>query len=176
MSHKQLEAYLIDLIVEEQAKLGYQKEKIRLYDPLESLQHFYHCSDDADVMLRRLSDFPDTVAGTLGAVEISHVGDRFCFLIPESGAEYVHTHKKANAFIEQLIALIGSHASLEDVKQLFEAQPQQVEMRQMTDGEFDLVIRFLEGEDPYYYCFKDEGCHVIYHRFLPSDYEAFGIL
>ena len=28
------------------------------------------------------------------------------------------------------------------------------------------MIRFEAGEDKYYYCFKDEGCHIIYHRFL----------
>ena len=25
-----------------------------------------------------------------------------------------------------------------------------------------------------YYCFHDEGCHIIYHRFLPQDYADFG--
>ena len=34
-----------------------------------------------------------------------------------------------------------------------------------------VTIRFPEGMgDPYCYCFRDEGCHVIYHRFLPEDY------
>ena len=28
-------------------------------------------------------------------------------------------------------------------------------------------------EDSYIYCFKDEGCHIIYHRFLPEDYADF---
>ena len=44
----------------------------------------------------------------------------------------------------------------------------------MDNGEFDRMIRFEEGEDKYYYCFKDEGCHIIYHRFLPEDYADFG--
>ena len=36
-------------------------------------------------------------------------------------------------------------------------------------------IRFLDkADDAYYYCFKDEGFHFIYHRFLPEDYEDFG--
>ena len=30
------------------------------------------------------------------------------------------------------------------------------------------------GNRPHYYCFKDEGCHIIYHRFLKEDYEDFG--
>jgi len=47
-------------------------------------------------------------------------------------------------------------------------------MEPMDNGEFDLMIRFVDSEDPYYYCFKDEGCHIIYHRFLPEDYADFG--
>lgn len=27
----------------------------------------------------------------------------------------------------------------------------------MKGGEFDMVIHFTEGDDRYYYCFKDEG-------------------
>ena len=45
----------------------------------------------------------------------------------------------------------------------------------MHNGEFDFWVRFPEeNEDEYYYCFKDEGCHMIYHRFLPEDYADFG--
>ena len=48
-------------------------------------------------------------------------------------------------------------------------------LEQIDNGEFDLLIRFENDvEDPYYYCFKDEGCHIIYHRFLPEDYADFG--
>ena len=43
------------------------------------------------------------------------------------------------------------------------------------NGEFDFYIRFVDkADDTYYYCFKDEGFHFIYHRFLPVDYEDFG--
>ncbi len=45
----------------------------------------------------------------------------------------------------------------------------------MHNGEFDFWVRFSEeNEDEYYYCFKDEGGHMIYHRFLPEDYADFG--
>lgn len=39
MYHR-LENSIIDVIKEEQAKLGYRKEEIRLYYPLSSLDHF----------------------------------------------------------------------------------------------------------------------------------------
>ena len=39
---------------------------------------------------------------------------------------------------------------------------------------FGGLIRFADNpDDTYYYCFKDEGCHIIYHRFLPEDYTDF---
>ena len=38
------------------------------------------------------------------------------------------------------------------------------------DGEeFDVMIRFDDGSDPYYYCFKDEGCHIIYNEHFTLD-------
>ena len=176
MNHEKLEKNLIDLIKEEQAKLGYRKEAIRLYYPLQSLRHFYGCTDSADEMQRRLSDFPAAVMGTLGAVEVSHKGDRFCFVIPEAGTEYVHTQMKENECIRQLVELVSRHGTtLEQIKALFEAQKKQCVVTDMNGDEFDVLMRFTEGDDPYYYCFKDEGCHIIYHRFLPEDYEEFGI-
>ena len=40
---KKLENSLIDVIKEEQAKLGFKEEKIHLYYPLSSLNHFFLC-------------------------------------------------------------------------------------------------------------------------------------
>lgn len=63
---------------------------------------------------------------------------------------------------------------MEEIKALFEKQPWPVTVEPVKNGEFDILIRFdKETEDPYYYCFKDEGCHIIYHRFLPEDYADF---
>ena len=176
MNHEKLEKNLIDLIKEEQAKLGYREEAVRLYYPLQSLRHFYDCTDSADEMQMRLSDFPAAMSSTLGAVEVTHQGDRFCFVIPESGTEYVHTQMKENEFICRLVELIGSHhATMEQIKALFEAQKVPCVITNMDSDEFDVMIRFTEGDDPYYYCFKDEGCHIIYHRYLPEDYAEFGL-
>lgn len=40
---EKLENSLIDVIKEEQAKLGFKEEKIHLYYPLSSLNHFFLC-------------------------------------------------------------------------------------------------------------------------------------
>ena len=41
MGYERLEKSLTDTIKEEQAKLGFRKEAIRLYYPLSSLNHFF---------------------------------------------------------------------------------------------------------------------------------------
>ena len=46
--YKLLEEILADLFLEEQAKLGFFKEDIRLYYPLSSLNHFFSARDSAD--------------------------------------------------------------------------------------------------------------------------------
>ena len=47
-------------------------------------------------------------------------------------------------------------------------------IHEMDNGEFDYRVSFADDpEDSYIYCFKDEGCHIIYHRFLPEDYADF---
>ena len=81
-----------------------------------------------------------------------------------------------NEFIKELVELVGRHdCTMEEIKALFEKQPWPVIVKPVKGDEFDLLIRFAEGaKDPYYYCFKDEGCHIIYHRFLPEDYADFG--
>ena len=85
-------------------------------------------------------------------------------------------NKKENEFIHQLVNLIASHETdMEQVKKLFKQQPYPSDVEQMKGGEFDMVIHFTEGDDRYYYCFKDEGFHITYHRFLPADYKDLGV-
>ena len=53
MGYDKLERNLIDIVKEEQAKLGFFKEDIRLYYPLSSLNHFFNANDSADEMQMR---------------------------------------------------------------------------------------------------------------------------
>ena len=112
----------------------------------------------------------------LGQVTVTHRGDRFCFYIPEPGSVYVHENMKENEFIKVLIELVQQHdCTKEKLLNLFASYWEKTEYQDMNNGEFDFYIRFVDKEDDiYYYCFKDEGFHFIYHRFLPEDYEEFG--
>lgn len=131
---EKLKENIIDIIAEQQAKLGYLKEPVRLYYPLSSLKHLTGI---------------DTAA-----------------------SEYVHRQADKNAFIYELVKLLSKHGTtMQEVLALFEKQQQPYETKKIADGEFDIAIHFINAKDRYYYCFKDEGCHLIYHRFLPEDYE-----
>ena len=67
--------------------------------------------------------------------------------------------------------LVGRHGcTMQEIRELFCKHSSHVECQKIENGEFDWMFRFAEDEeDPYYYCFKDEGIHIIYHRFLPED-------
>lgn len=203
LDYSNLERSLIDVIKEEQAKLGYYREDIRLYYPLSSLNHFLGTDVNADKMQKILEGTGENVDETrnivegkeagsataepivagmnarlsdkLGMVEVSHRGDRFCFHIPPEGVEYVHENTKENEFIRELVNLVAKHGcTIDQIYELFTAHSDRVGREKMDNGEFDERIWFEDdADDPYYYCFKQEGGHMIYHRFLPEDYEDF---
>ena len=175
MGYERLEKSLIDLVKEEQAKLGYRKEMIRLYYPLSSLNHFMETNADSEEMQELLADFPKAAEDIFGEVGITHAKNRFCFALSEKASEYVHENMKPNEFIKELVELVAKHGcTMEDIEVLFRSHSDKIVAEPMDNGEFDRMIRFEGGEDKYYYCFKDEGCHIIYHRFLPEDYADFG--
>ena len=217
LDYSNLERSLIDVIKEEQAKLGYYREDIRLYYPLSSLNHFLGTDVNADKMQKILEGTGENVDETrnivegkeagsattepivgdkeagsataepivagmnarlsdkLGMVEVSHRGDRVCFHILPEGVEYVHENTKENEFIRELVNLVAKHGcTIDQIYELFTAHSDRVGREKMDNGEFDERIWFQDdADDPYYYCFKQEGGHMIYHRFLPEDYEDF---
>ena len=74
---EKLENSLIDVIKEEQAKLGFKEEKIHLYYPLSSLNHFFSARDSADEMAARLSHMPEPLVQKLGQVTVDEM-ERYC--------------------------------------------------------------------------------------------------
>ena len=186
-NYDNLQRSLIDVIKEEQAKLGYYREDIRLYYPLSSLNHFFGTNVGADEMQLILdgtgeqdhtpiaTGMNEALSDKLGMVEVSHRGDRFCFHIPPEAVAYVHENTTENEFIRELVQLVAKHGcTIDQVYELFQAHSDQVGREKMNNGEFDERIWFKNDvDDPYFYCFKQEGEHMIYHRFLPEDYEDF---
>jgi hypothetical protein len=175
-----LEKNICDVIKEEQVKLGYRKEVIRLYYPLQSLNRFLKTSLKAEEIYPVLHEFAKTVAYKLGTIEISNKGDRFCFTLPPVATEYVHNNTPSKGFIYDFIKAVSEHGtSLDNVLEIFYKysgdNPENVVVEKKTHGEFDCLVYFKDGNpDDFRYCLTDEGCHVIYHRFTIEDYEDFG--
>ena len=59
MTFEKLEKNLMDVVLEEQAKLGFRREKIRLYYPLSTLNHLLGTQDTAEQMEVTLAGQPD---------------------------------------------------------------------------------------------------------------------
>lgn len=178
---------LIDIVKEQQAKLGYRMEIVRLYYPLSTLRHFFECagadnkiatgviSEQQMLEILAQENLPRQLTDTIGEIKVTAKNERFCIEIPPKGSEYVHENTADNEFISELIALVGMHGcTMEQITELFYKYSDDIEKKEMQNGEFDCYIRFLnDPDDTYYYCFHDEGCHIIYHRFLPQDYADF---
>lgn len=174
MPYSLLAQNITDQIMEEQAKLGYDEREIRLYYPLSSLCHITGMKTDVAGMDAFLQRFPDTVKATLGTVHHTFSDERFCLRIPAEGVKWVHDHTPENTFIHQLVRLVVKPGcTMQEIETLFQGHGT-ITVKPMDSEEFDTLIYFEQGPDAYYYCFRDDGLDISYHRFLPGDYFDFG--
>ncbi|MDD2979902.1 MAG: DUF3877 family protein [Hespellia sp.] len=175
MEITRLEENIIEVLKEQQLKLGYRSEVIRLYYPLASLNSFLLQTDTVEEMKRDLQEFCEGVKEKLGEVEISNQGERFCIKIPEQGVNYVHEHMSDTEFISDFIRTIEKHScTIEDLMEQFQKHSDHVHMEKVDHGEFDYLVYFEDGvPDNFRYCITDEGRHMMYHRFTEADYKDF---
>lgn len=171
-----LENNIIDVIKEEQIKLGYQSETIRLYYPMESINNLLETDYESAELSEVLERFCEFVNPRLGKVTHSNKDKRYCFVIPPSGVTYVHEKVEDNNFLREFINKINEHNStLDDILKVFHKFSNNVICNPINNGEFDYLIYFKdEYPDSYMYCLKFEHEHVIYHRFTKADYEKVG--
>ncbi len=173
---KALENNIIDVIKEEQIKLGYKSETIRLYYPMESVNHLLATEFTLEELPAVLDQFCTYVSMRLGKVEQSNKDTRFCFLIPPSGVTYVHKEVEDRHFLREFIETIREHnCTLEKLLDVFRRYSDKVVCEETKHGEFDYLVYFeQEQPDAFLYCIKFEGSHAIYHRFTKADYDSFG--
>ncbi len=177
MNYLKLENNIIEMMKEEQLKLGYASETVRLYYPLSSLNRALGCEQDIAQMRETLRDFSEAVTDRLGKISVSNQGERFCFTIPPAGADYVHAHMGDTSFLAGFIQTIGKHGcTMEEIRNLFYQYSEHVHVERAAHGEFDWLLYFEDGcPDNFRYCITNEGCHLIYHRYTPEDYEALNL-
>lgn len=173
--YDRLRDYLCDMILEEQLKLGYERETIRFYSPCTSVGHILGLKKcDCRMVLQALESFGRYAADTLGEVEISRCsGERICFMIPAKGAEYVHEHGNEKPFLKELISCFSKHGiTLQEVQAVFTKYADSARCVHIGSDEFDEVFFFDDGiPDKYRYCVKFDAGHASYHRFLKEDFE-----
>ncbi|MGF7142486.1 hypothetical protein HNQ56_000904 [Anaerotaenia torta] len=174
MNYDMLEKVICDTIKEEQIKLGYEKETIRLYYPMRSLANILEEDlKEYTGMDKALEQFALRTADKLGRLKISHNGDRYCILIPPAGAAYVHENYGDNPFLSAFIDIIRRNdCTLEQIMEVFYSFSGEVECEKSATDEFDYVIYFRDNAaDDYRYCIKFDYGHTVYHRFTPGDFE-----
>jgi hypothetical protein len=169
---------ITDQIKESQIKLGYVKETVYLYYPVESLNALLGVNvGDEFEMISLLKNGFDDEKTCLGKIGYHIRKGRVEISVPSEGVEYVHKVVKESPFLVDLIRLFREHhsCSQEDLKNLFSKYSPEYICEQMEEGsDFDYVMYFCDREiDPYYYCMKEEMGHTIYHRFTKEDYELF---
>lgn len=173
--YSELDKSIRDAIKEEQVKLGFCKEVIRLYYPLEAVNRLLGTKHDIAAMYKELEGFTAEESKTLGNIAISNKDERFCFRLPEEASVYVHEHTPGKGFIYDFIDVIGRHGiSIQDVTAVFRKYSEHVHTEEIRNNEFDYLIYFEDGvPDDYRYCLSIEKDHIIYHRYTKSEYEAF---
>ena len=172
-----LKRHLMDTIKEEQIKLGYSEETIRLYYPLKALNRLMGAQLDTECMTAHLTGFKDYVKEDFGQLEISEKNGRFCISLPPQACVYVHEHTPNHGFMYEFIDVIAKHdITIEYVLEVFRRYSDHVHFERADHGEFDYLIYFERGvPDNYRYCLTNEGPHMIYHRYTPEEYEALGL-
>lgn len=177
MSYQELEKNITDVIKEQQIKLGFMKETVRLYYPMDSLIRMLDMegSSSAEDVAGALEDFSNSVSERLGKIHVSYKKERFCLRIPPEGVTYVHEHTDDREFLKAFIDHVNTgNSSIEAMTSLFKEYSDQVVVEAMDHEEFDYVLYFEdENPDNYRYMVKFEPLHTIYHRFTKKDFEAF---
>ncbi len=178
MQYAALERMLINSIREVQMKLGYEKEAIRFYYPEKSLLRILKAGDLSDDIKTALKEFKTYVKDRLGEIKITRSQERFCFLIPPEGVEYVWEQEEENGFLREFIENIEKPGiQPEEIKNVFFKYSDGNYVCENCDGEeCDFILYFKDSaRDSYRYFIKFHDNHATYHRFLSEDVKDMGL-
>ena len=177
MNFEKLERNLIEVMEEQQAKLGFDGGVVWLFYPMASLNALLDTALDEEAMMQALQAFNTYALGRLGKMEIMCRDGRFSLGISPEGGRYVQQHMDESKFIVRFIREISRHGStMDELLSLFREYSDCVHFERMENQqEFDYLVYFENGEpDSFYYCIKEDLGHMTYHRFTREDYHDFG--
>ena len=171
-----LEQTLIEIIQEQQLKLGYMEETIRLYFPITSIEYLLDLDGEPDKNLinETLTKERKSIEGNFGPIRFKSETNRYALIIPPKGSTYVYESIPKNVFLEGLIQLFNSHeVDIEKVKSLFNQFDPNYICEKSDDPEFNYIISFKNKDiDRYFYLLKLEEGHSSYHRYNEHDMQG----
>ena len=109
MNFKKLENNLLDMIQEQQVKIGYMSGVTRFYYPLQSLNRLLGTELTKEEMQHALEEFSDHACDRLGKVKASSKNERFCITLPPQASDYVHENRKPSEFLVRFINTVARH-------------------------------------------------------------------
>lgn len=175
MDLQKLEAHIIETIQEAHLKLGFDSAPMTLNYTLSTLNNIFGSSLSADEMSGIMREFCESLSGRIGSIEVSAVGDVFCFTASPQLREYVRDNTDISPFLAEFITAVRDRKPIEEILDVFRRYSDCVHIEQVDNEEFDYLAYFDSGiPDDHYYCLTVEGPMVSYHRFTRDDYMAFG--
>ncbi|MGN0166288.1 MAG: DUF3877 family protein [Lachnospiraceae bacterium] len=174
MNKEKLINNIIDQVQEMQLKLGFANESVSLYYPYDSIRFLLETDLDNSALADTLIDIISQQ--TLGEMQLKATKSRVVVTLSPATVENIYLNYPPSDFLKDIIALFSDHHGLtmDNVAKIFEKySPDYVSLKMPEDSDFDYVFYFKNPEiDSFYYCVKDEIGHIIYHRFIESDYKA----
>ena len=146
MNFKKLENNLLDMIQEQQVKIGYMSGVTRFYYPLQSLNRLLGTELTEEEMQHALEEFSDHACDRLGKVKASSKNERFCITLPPQASDYVHENRKPSEFLVRFINTVARHGcTLDEVMNVFHSYSKHVHMEKTTGTGFDYLVYFEDG-------------------------------
>lgn len=159
------ESHLADAVWETILKVGYSPSAISLNYPPKTLKHLLSRPDMTDAELYAALAEREGIA-------LSRRGDVCVLTISRELVERIYRETEPPRFLARLIAAAEQGGlTPARVHEIFEEGGGRVEFFASDHADFDERIRFLDGSDPYVYCFLYDDHHTEYHRLLREDYE-----
>ena len=172
--YEDLKKNIMDVIKESQIKLGFEKNPVTIYYPIEALNHLLDTDLGEEQMDQCLQNFAKKVKDPLGEVVFQRNKSRYGITVQVQGVCYIDRNVTDNGFLRDLLELLRRHdCNKEQILAVFKKYSDQIRVQDVTDNDFDYAVWFEnDANNIYRYCFHEEEGHVIYHRFTPREYQA----
>lgn len=142
MNFKKLENNLLDMIQEQQVKIGYMSGVTRFYYPLQSLNRLLGTELTEEEMQHAMEKFSDHACDRLGKVTASSKNGRFCITLPPQASDYVHENRKPSEFLVRFIGTVARHGcTLDEVMDFFMLIPTMYTWKKQPEP--DLIILYI---------------------------------